>query len=132
MSSLVKLGIENFKQRYLQPDLLPSVVSSITKSKYGLQLGGGNAIYLGGKSNGEPVEGGLVKSGETVQIMFGTVFPSKDNMLMSFNAALAEFANVSCPTVLEPERQAVALTFQARKQIDLSKFEWLVRIYLLE
>lgn len=133
MSSLVKLSIENFKQRYLQPDFNPSVRVATTKSKFGLELGGGVAIYVGGKSNGEPVaEDGIIKAGETVQIMFGTIFPSKDNVLLSYNPALAEVANVSLPPVLEPEKQPLSLTFQARKQVDLAKFSYLIRVYLLE
>lgn len=133
MSSLVKLGIENFKQRYLQPDWLPSVQVAVTKSKFGLELGGGTAVYVGGKSNGEPLaEDKVVRAGEVVHIMFGTIFPSKDNVLLSYNPALAEVANVSCPSVLEPEKQALTLTLQARKQFDLGKLSYLLRLYLLE
>ena len=91
-------------------------------------LGGGVAVYLGGKDDGEAVEAKL-KPGQTARVvLIADAHPSYD-VLLGYNPELAGKATVGLPVLMPARvRQDLAITITAIKEVDLSGLPWLVSV----
>lgn len=91
-------------------------------------LGGGHAVFLGGKDDGEVVEGKL-KPGQTARVvLIPEAFPNYD-CILGYNAELAGKASVGLPVLMPARiRQDLAITITAIKEVDLASLPWLVSV----
>lgn len=104
-----------------------TVFSSKPRSGVAL-LGGGKAIYSGGKNDGEPVTEKL-KSGQTALIVLHAEVKPNFDCFLGVNPALVGKASVVHTGILVTGiRQDVMVAVTAIKETDLSELEWVVSL----
>ena len=134
MSALVDVREKTARHTYLGLDLAANVSGKNVARNLGYRLSGINAIYLTGQKAGEELEGSVVKAGQSVQLRFGSVSPSRYECLVTYHPQLSQTCMVSTPSVISHGDGAVPLcvTLTAFKQIDLAEFDWFVTLYLVD
>ncbi len=109
--------------------------TELTTRGYGMKVRWSEAVaatILSGKEAG-PVEGSELPSGKTVELSFGTICPIKYNVVTSVSEELTELADVSCPTIFDPDEPAeLKLQLRTRKAVPLAELSYLLKLYLID
>jgi len=134
MSALVDIREQTARHNYLGFDPAPGITGKNVARNLGYRLSGVNGTYLTGQKSGEAIEGTVVKAGQTVQLNFGTVAPSRYECLITFNPQLQTSCMVCVPPIISHGDGPVplAVTLTAFKQIDLAEFPWFVTLHLVD
>lgn len=134
MSALVDVREQTARHAYLGLDLAQGITGKNVARNLGYRLSGINAIYLTGQKAGEPIEGTVVKAGQSVQLQFGTVSPTRYECLVTYHPQLNQTCMVSTPPIISHGDGAVPLsvTLTAFKQVDLVDFNWFVTLHLVD
>lgn len=134
MSALVDVREGTARQAYLGLDLAAGITGKNVARNLGYRLSGINAIYLTGQKAGEPIEGTVVKAGQSIQLQFGSVNPSRYECLVTYNPHLSQTCMICTPPIISHGDGAVPLcvTLTAFKQVDLAEFDWFVTLHLVD
>ena len=134
MSALVDVREQTARHAYLGLDLAPGIIGKNVARNLGYRLSGINAVYLTGQKAGEPIEGTVVKAGQSVQLQFGSVHPSRYECLVTYHPQLNQACMVSTPPIISHGDGATPLcvTLTAFKQVDLAEFDWFVTLHLVD
>lgn len=107
--------------------------SSISQSGLGLHLWNNRAIILTGKEAGsQPAEPSVIKPGQVAAIDMGLLKLFKYPALISVNSDLFSVATVQAPTLIEPGSQNLYISIQAQKQVNLTDFEHLITLHIID
>lgn len=134
MSALVDVREQTARHAYLGLDLAQGITGKNVARNLGYRLSGINAIYLTGQKAGEPIEGTVVKAGQSVQLQFGTTSPTRYECLVTYHPQLSQTCMVSTPPIISHGDGAVPLcvTLTAFKQVDLAEFAWFITLHLVD
>lgn len=134
MSALIDIRIQTARHTYLGLDLAAGITGKNVARNLGYRLSGINAIYLTGQKVGEPIEGTIVKAGQSVQLQFGSVSPQRYECLVTYHPQLNQTCMVCTPPIIShgDEATPLCLTLTAFKQLDLAEFDWFVTLHLVD
>lgn len=82
---------------------------------------------------GEPVKDGVLKSGQRASLMAGELSATKYHLMLIPNPELARSAYIGGPLMLEPyTSERLDFMLKVERQIDVSKLDYLFRIYIMD
>ena len=130
MSSLLHLGKQTSKLGISNADLVTGAFP--TNSLMGLRVRPGEAVLLGGKSDGELTS--IVEVNQLALIYPNvTIKPTKYQTLISVNPELLRYGTCSYSTIVEPgEGENIFIQFKAARRTDLNELEYLLTLYQLD
>lgn len=134
MSALVDVREQTSRHAYLGLDPAPGITGKNVARNLGYRLSGVNGTYLTGQKAGESIEGTVLKAGQTVQLNFGTVAPSRYECLVTFNPQLQSSCMVCSPSIIShgDGPTSLTLTLSVFRQIDLAEVPWFVTLHLVD
>lgn len=134
MSALVDVREQTARHAYLGYDPAPGITGKNVARNLGYRLSGLNGTYLTGQKAGEPIEGTIIKAGQTVQLNFGTVNPSRYECFVTFNPNLQSACMVSTAPVIShgDGPTPLVVTLSAFRQVDLAEIPWFVTLHLVD
>jgi len=118
------------------PEMAPAFLLRRTRTNFGAEVAlidteTPEATLLSGKEAGTKVT--VIAANQRASLHLGTIAPRKYQVLVAVNPDFNAVATVQCPQILEPkEESSLDLVITAHKEVDLSTFEWFIRLYLTE
>ena len=82
---------------------------------------------------GESVKDGVLKSGQRASLVIGELSATKYHLMLIPNPELARSAYIGGPLMLEPyTSERLDFMLKVERQIDVSKLDYLFRIYIMD
>jgi len=100
----------------------------------GVRLLKTKVYQVGGKNDGEEIVDGKILTNQSV-IVYPDINMQVRNyqFLVGYNPDLLEYGAVSCPGVVSSfDASKLCLRFDAAKKTDLSEFEYIFELYLID
>lgn len=127
MSAFVKLSTSSGAGSYLGIPESGKGKFTRTKDSMGLQSHARIRVL-----SDDSFEGTEVKLNQTVKLIPITdLRPKRYTVMLSYNPRLAEFGQVSCPSIV-PEGEPLQLIFKANKNVDLSELAYIFTYYMID
>lgn len=104
----------------------------LTNKRWGWELTAPLHTYF--LSSGEVVEDPTqIKVNQKVVLDFGTLKSERYQVLLRANPKISQAATISFDNILEPgEESQIEMIVKADKTLDLTQFEWFLRVYLID
>lgn len=133
MGAIIKLFPQGHKAPALGLSLVDTAEVDFTPNQMGVRLRKGSVIFLTGLKKTEILEDSIVKVGQTVRVIFGSITPKKYEVLMLINPELFLKAHVSSVAGFSAkENSEVALTITPFVQLDLNEVDWYCSLYAID
>jgi hypothetical protein len=105
----------------------------LTTQMRSLRFKAGNITRIGGQHDGEVVEGEVPANARVHMTPITPLNPRRYEMIISYNPELLKYGSVCCPPMIGPGRgDEVILHFHAAKKIDLSKFDYIFELSMID
>ena len=132
MSSLVRLGPgKSGGPLGIGSEGIESAI--LTEYMRSIQLKAGNITRIGGQHDGEIIEGEVPANSRVYMTPSVPLRPRKYEIIISYNPELLKYGSVSCPALIGPNKGAdIILHFHAAKKVDLSTFDYIFELSMID
>lgn len=131
MPALIKLGSQPNK---LGITSLAREFITSTNDLMGLRMKHGKIVRVGGKEDGQAVEGQIIEANQQVLIYpAATISPVKYQVLVSINPALLKNGMFSHPHIIQPgEGEDIVVAYKAGRRTDLAEIDYMFNLYMVD
>lgn len=100
---------------------------------YCLSLVSANVASVLLDKEGEAIKDGILKSGQRASLIAGELSATKYHLMLIPNPELARSAYIGGPIMVEPyTSERLEFMLKVERQIDVSKLDYLFRIYIMD
>jgi hypothetical protein len=120
--------------RLIHSDFVPGVIlSQHGHDKYCLSLTASELALVLFDKEGEAIKDGSLKAGQRAHLNFGALNADKYHLMLIPNPELARTAYIGGPILIEPyTTERLDYMLKVERPIDLSKLDYLFRVYIMD